>query len=302
MAHRLFLVFLILTISSDFTVYGEKTLPAKNDSIVVQFNKYLGHIQLNQLVITTNFSNKGELNYSGSLGKVNLSNVNLLTIEPAEPFSDPLKFNEEWSHVCGLFNGKMTVAHLPPASLFILIKTRDAGLTSTLIYFDNGVKLNENSIGLKGKFTSALKITAVDPSFYDYIENAPYKKDTKKKLIDSTTLFFRKTNTGRINKNVNINHEEPCPGFVTFIAKDLKGWVTDGYYEEITVYLTISQQANQQANYIWYFVVGYSDRKAPPMEDDKYQDASPQYLAGIQSFSKELKKCLSSAINGTENK
>jgi hypothetical protein len=309
MANKLIKIFILscfLTPSACFSQVKQSDF--KNEDVLTQYNNYLAAVHLKQLIKAANFSYNKEISYKGSLGAVNLTGVHVLTIEPDSAFNDPLQFALSWNNALEILNGKASAyyqlffkltdyAHLPPDSLVILIKTRKPNIISYLVYFDNGIKVNEPVIEIRGDPEKKINITPIDPSFDDYFEKQPFTPGLAKKLIDSTSTFLKRTNKHKVDQKIHVEVENHNDHFIIFTATNIKGWLTNNYYEVIVIRLSIAPAQDQKlADFNWYFSVGYASGYSAPSNFKNYEDAAKSYYIEMDSFRRALRTLIHNTI------
>jgi hypothetical protein len=293
----------------------------KSDSVVSQYNSYLSAVHLKQLIRAANFSYKKQFAYNGSSGKVNLTNVHVLTIEPDSAFSDdPLKFASTWKSALKTLHGKTDAywqlffkladyAQLLPDSLVIFIKTSRPDIISYMIYFDKGIIENELAVDTRAASELPGDITAESLNNILYgcvFKKVDYSAHLKDSLINKIALFLSTNEQGIVNRSIKIKPVYRADDIIFFEARNLNGRVTKRFFEDITITLTIipstAAKSENLASVGYSFNVLFSNRKFTGLADiENSENAIIHHKNEMREYGEALYKLFINTVYAKNN-
>jgi hypothetical protein len=300
-----------------------KNAGAKINGILSQYNSYLKTVHLNQLVKAGSFAYNKSISQKGANGLVARRNVYVLTLAVDSAFEDQFDFINVWGKSLQILSGDLNVyrqlffrladiTRVDPDSLAITIQNQDPKMSLYLIYFDGGIKVVEPPN--KGRGKGGVTTTPVYPDdlnnvLYGYVfKQVNYSPGLEKKLIAQIKLFLSQNKGKSNNSEVTVpTPNDPvvrAPGFMFFEARNFKGRITPGYYEDITVNLIIvpipssDGKAPTLASISYTYSVLYSPRRyTGPATIENSENAVIRYKADMVTYGNNLLNIFISTIH-----
>jgi len=285
--------------------------------ILANYNGYLTAVHLKPVIKATAFSFKNNVSQNGSLGRINLTNVYVLTVEPDSALAEPLAFAGAWNNVVRILNGPENVygqlffkladfTGLPPDSLVVLIKTSHPKIISYMVYFNKGIRINLPGIGARSpdKTPDGIKPESLNDVLYGCVfPNVSYSSGKRDPLIKAITLFLEQNDQGQVNPAVQVAPVYRAYNIIFFEARNFKGRITKKYYEDITVTLTIipsvDSKKKQFASIGYTLNACYSARKfGGPANVENSENVIIRHKADMQLYGEKLNKLFIKIIYG----
>ena len=204
MLRRSLNLFILIYFSLVFTCFSQnKRDSIQKNNVVNQFNNYLKAVKLNTLIKATGFSFKKEIVQKGSLGEITITHVRVLTLEPAQAYTDPLAFSAAWANLVNTVSRKTDIysqlffilydySQSSPDSLAIVLKTTHPDFVSFTVFFNKSIKVNTAFIEIRGEPAAPVNVDPGDLNngLIGGIEhNVPNSPALRKRLEDGMISF-----------------------------------------------------------------------------------------------------------------
>jgi hypothetical protein len=284
----------------------------KKEHLLNEYNGYLKSVHLDQLINASDFSFQDTISQNVSLGVTKLSSVNILTLEPNSKFTDPIEFSAAWKNILDTIKNKTDIysqlffkladyTGLQPQSLVISLRIGESGIFSFIIYFDNGVKVNEARINGKGAPVTPINFDPGDLNnsmFGGFLPNVTFRQDLMAKLNKSIYSFL-KNNRHETKEKVIVTQKDWGTAHTHFTANNIKGQVTNKFYETICITLVISPADEKgKADIAFYFTVSFASGDVAPSKYEDYENAVKVYPVEVSAYGAGLKGRIQTIIDG----